>query len=117
MATESPVISSFKKRSIRPSNSSTSIRSLAASPSAVPVDDDDDEGQTAVFRPKARTTFAGQVRSRELGTLKKRLSFGGEVCISLRLQGDAFTDVKIGTNRTKLATCLVLLQGQGRLVA
>ena len=80
---------SFKKRSkgVRPSGSSSSLRSLAASPggadgAAAGGSDagDDDEGNVAVIRRKK--TPAGRVKDREGGAgaspkPKSRLSFGG----------------------------------------
>lgn len=79
-------ISSFKKRSIRPSSSSSSIRSLAGSPSTptlskeIATNDgaEEDEGNVAVVRARGKKSAVGRVKDRE-GTKKtSRLSFGGE---------------------------------------
>jgi GC-rich sequence DNA-binding factor len=77
-------VSSFKKRTIRPSSSSSSIRSLAASPSTSTLSkettndaEQEDEGNVAIVRARGKKTTVGRVKDRE-GTKKaSRLSFGG----------------------------------------
>lgn len=88
METATPV-STFKKRTIRPSSSSSSIRSLAASPSTSALapatvqtgDDDDareDKARTdAIAQARSKKTAAGRVQGREVGRKASRLSFGG----------------------------------------
>jgi len=88
-------VSTFKKRNkLRPSGSTSSLRSAPAStPAAADSSsglsfsqddgDDDESGNVAVIRVKKKKTPAGVVRSRErvasgAGGGKSRLSFGGE---------------------------------------
>lgn len=80
----SPFIKKRPKGSIRPSGSTSSLRSLAASPGGSTLSfaqddgDDDDGGNVAVIRSRGKKTPAGRVKDRE-GVAKKsgRLSFGG----------------------------------------
>lgn len=88
----SPFIKKRPKGSIRPSGSTSSLRSLAldspaatsASTSAAaafnPADDDDDDGgNIAVIRARGKKTPAGSVKQREAtGKKAGRLSFGGD---------------------------------------
>lgn len=80
----------IKKRTkgIRPSGSTSSLRSLAGSPSASTStlsfanddgDDGDEGGNVAVVRMRGKKTAAGRVQDREGGSSKpkSRLSFGG----------------------------------------
>lgn len=79
----SPFIKKRPKGSIRPSGSTSSLRSLAASPSTSTLsfdqgaDDQDDDGNVAVVRAGGKKTPAGRVKDREGGKAKGgRLSFG-----------------------------------------
>lgn len=75
-AATSPFI---KKRSkIRPSSSSSSLRSLSFQDSQDDGDAEQDDGNVAIVRPKFKKTPAGKVKEREGGGRpKSRLSFGG----------------------------------------
>lgn len=112
-----------KRKGIRPSGSSSSLRSLAASPTAstsnlsFAQDEDDDIGAPTVVRSIKKTTV-GRLKDREGGTKPKssRLSFGGgeEVshfsCQQTACFGVFRTDTPTSHRRKKVINHLVLHQ-------
>lgn len=83
----SPFIKKRPKGSIRPSGSTSSLRSLAATPTTTAPNgngdddggdgDDADMGNVAVVRSRGKKTPAGRVKERQGTKQKSRLSFGG----------------------------------------
>lgn len=80
---DSPVTFIKKRTKLRPSGSTSSLRSVQ-SPSTLsfPAEEgeDDDSGNVAVIRQKKKKTPLGVVKSRE-GLPKSRLSFGAPVSL------------------------------------